>query len=286
MCDNKSNIYLCDNPYCNCDIQATSTFNTVPISPSREKFLTLDGINNLLEIQSSIVETINGMKLQSLDNPDSNQLFSKIVNLKYQVEMVMMILEYWLYQYNNHNSTSNILDNTSKPDKTIHDINDIDNNPDNSIHTNTSSNNNSNIQNDEYEAVFIDNITSTNSINLNPSISSEEQLEKILTTTSQDSDSENEIEYQTENHLEEISNNLDLNDIDLDDLELEDVNLEEADSNIYNEDNTLDNQSSTNIQSNTMDITNLKDLLSMMFMMSMSNDSESLINIHSQEELD
>ena len=245
----------CDNPHCYCDTkncsQSTSDITILPITNNLENY---DKLTVILDSQRDILNQINTMQI---DTHEDVELNTKIKYLKNMLEMVLLKLDFWDYEHKKTLSYSSRLDNDTN--------------------TNPQS---------ECELVILDNEieTTTNSNNPNPNIKSEEELEATINCEDVDDgdEADTDIELDLNDNLDMLDINQNIyetevfNDID---VELESVDLETSIISNSKVENPVEKEHEqyNDAIGDLSNITNFKDLLSMLMMVSMATDSESII---------
>ena len=279
----------CSNPNCYCGIEDCSKrTDDISIPIPDEIYATSDDFINLLDSQRDIVEKINLMKLADYSDV---QLNTQVKDLKHMLEMVLMKLQFWDYE---HEKTLSVSAN--------HPINAA------------------NTVDDECELVMLDNEVAHSAIETSQ-ISGEEELDAILNTDDDSANQEVEddiasdlvidaeqIDLPTSNSGLEVDEDIiDDVDLELEPVEFEDDDTEEvgeadievevpdAERSVDAEDvevNTSNVNDGAGIpgfrdiladeNGNAINFGNIKDLLSMLFTMSMATDSESIINTNGE----
>jgi hypothetical protein len=256
----------CHNPQCYCSI-ADCSKHIIDIGITA----TYDDLADLINAQRNILNKINKMQLASYDDVEIN---TQVKDLIHMLEMVRLKLEFWDFQH--HKTLS--LDNK--------------------------------FNSDECELVILDNEVAQ-SCNPNSEISGEDELEAEINKDDNQSLQQDDITNPTDfdTDVEEIqlhpSNNN--NDDAIDDTDIQDIDLEleSVDMHDTNAADDINDQPASNasfccdgsgceicltnalkhgiIGNNTTDTINgpnmnsMKDLMSMLFMMSMATDSDSVI---------
>ena len=244
----------CDNPHCYCDTKNCSQQiidNT--ISHITNNLANNDKLIVILDNQRDILNEINTMQIEIYEDVELN---TKIKYLKNMLEMVLLKLDFWDYEHEKTLSYSSRLGNDTN--------------------TNPQS---------ECELVLLDNEIKTNNYNPNPNIRSEDELEATINCDDGD-DGDDGDDVDTDIELD-LNDNLDMLDINQNiyesevfndiDVELESVDLDTSIISNFNVENPDEKKEDIDGIGDFSNITNMKDLLSMLMMVSMATDNESII---------
>ena len=273
----------CFNTQCYCEVEDCSKQTIDGIDTvSDEKYANTQDLNNLLDLQRDILEQINLLKLEDYSDVQIN---TQVKDLKHMLEMVLMKLQFWDYE---HEKTLLVSPNTDNTANSANPANTVDN---------------------EFELVMLDNEVAHCAVEKSQ-ISSEEELDAVLNIDVADDVADDLVIDAVEVELPNQDTNFEVDEdiIEDVDLELEPVDFEDEVGDvaeipddevqeITDVNDETDYEQDTSVISGFPDILaddngtamnfgNIKDLLSMLFTMSMATDSESIINTNGESYAD